>query len=95
MATNKVRLVLGIVLLAGIFYTAITDASKHSKRKKLKGGGFVPATPSATQAKWLDYEVGASIHFNMQTFTRNMSRGKTFYIYIFYQSINICYLHFC
>ncbi|KAJ7369612.1 hypothetical protein OS493_037562 [Desmophyllum pertusum] len=30
------------------------------------------AKPSATQAKYLDYEIGASIHFNMQTFNRNM-----------------------
>ena len=32
--------------------------------------------PSATQAKYLDYEIGASIHFNMQTFSRTMKPGK-------------------
>jgi len=31
--------------------------------------------PSATQAKYLDYEIGASIHFNMQTFNRSMRTG--------------------
>ena len=34
------------------------------------------AKPSATQAKYLDYEIGASIHFNMQTFNRNMKPGN-------------------
>ena len=34
------------------------------------------AKPSAAQAKYLDYEIGASIHFNMQTFNRSMKAGK-------------------
>ena len=33
------------------------------------------AKPSATQAKWLDYEMGAVIHFNMQTFDNFMKSG--------------------
>lgn len=33
------------------------------------------AKPSASQAKYLDYEIGASIHFNMQTFARYMKPG--------------------
>lgn len=36
---------------------------------------FKIAKPSITQAKWLDFEVGASIHFNMQTFDKSMKRG--------------------
>ena len=36
------------------------------------------AKPSAAQAKYLDYEIGASIHFNMQTFNRSMKAGKDF-----------------
>lgn len=39
-------------------------------RKKL-----AVAKPSATQAKWLDFELGSVIHFNMQTFDRQMSVG--------------------
>jgi len=73
MAAHKVRLVLGSLLLAGI----LAVNAKLAKIKK-KSKGFVPALPSSTQAKWLDYEVGASIHFNMQTFARNMSRGTAF-----------------
>ena len=34
------------------------------------------AKPSAAQAKFLDFEIGASIHFNMQTFSRTMKPGK-------------------
>ena len=34
------------------------------------------AKPSATQVKYLDYEIGASIHFNMQTFERSMGPGN-------------------
>ena len=33
------------------------------------------AKPGSTQVKYLDYEIGASIHFNMQTFDRNMKPG--------------------
>ncbi|XP_067053101.1 uncharacterized protein [Acropora muricata] len=33
------------------------------------------AKPSASQVKYLDYEIGASIHFNMQTFARTMRPG--------------------
>ncbi|XP_031569824.1 alpha-L-fucosidase 1-like [Actinia tenebrosa] len=36
---------------------------------------FKIAKPSKTQARWLDFEVGASIHFNMQTFNKYMKRG--------------------
>lgn len=32
--------------------------------------------PTETQARWLDYEVGAIVHFNMQTFDRSMQAGK-------------------
>lgn len=32
--------------------------------------------PTKTQARWLDYEVGAIVHFNMQTFDRSMRAGK-------------------
>ena len=34
------------------------------------------AKPSASQAKYLDYEIGASIHFNMQTFNGTMKSGE-------------------
>ncbi|CAH3017747.1 unnamed protein product [Porites evermanni] len=33
------------------------------------------AKPSVSQAKYLDYEIGASIHFNMQTFNGTMKSG--------------------
>lgn len=32
--------------------------------------------PTETQARWLDYEVGAIVHFNMQTFDGSMRAGK-------------------
>ena len=35
------------------------------------------AKPSALLAKYLDYEIGASIHFNMQTFNETMKPGKS------------------
>lgn len=38
--------------------------------------GFKVAKPTKTQAKWLDYEVGAIVHFNMQTFDRYMKPGR-------------------
>ena len=34
------------------------------------------AKPSVSQAKYLDYEIGASIHFNMQTFNGAMKPGE-------------------
>lgn len=37
---------------------------------------FKVAKPTKTQAKWLDYEVGAIVHFNMQTFDRYMKPGR-------------------
>ena len=37
---------------------------------------FEVPKPTKTQAKWLDYEVGAIVHFNMQTFDRYMKPGK-------------------
>ena len=37
---------------------------------------FSVAKPSETQARYLDYEIGASIHFNMQTFSGTMKPGK-------------------
>ena len=40
------------------------------------GGAFKVPKPTETQAKWLDYEVGAIVHFNMQTFNRYMKPGK-------------------
>ena len=39
--------------------------------------GFEVPKPTKTQAKWLDYEVGAIVHFNMQTFDRYMKPGKS------------------
>ena len=36
------------------------------------------AKPSATQAKWLDYEMGAVIHFNMQTFDKSGTYCRSF-----------------
>lgn len=36
---------------------------------------FKVPKPTKTQAKWLDYEVGAIVHFNMQTFNRYMKPG--------------------
>lgn len=39
---------------------------------------FTVPKPTKTQAKWLDYEVGAIVHFNMQTFNRYMKPGKKF-----------------
>ena len=36
--------------------------------------------PTKTQAKWLDYEVGAIVHFNMQTFDRYMRPGEALFI---------------
>ncbi|EDO44021.1 predicted protein, partial [Nematostella vectensis] len=41
----------------------------------LSSSAFDLAKPSAGQAKWLDHEVGAVIHFNMQTFNKSMSQG--------------------
>ena len=38
---------------------------------------FEVPKPTKTQAKWLDYEVGAIVHFNMQTFDRYMKPGKS------------------
>ena len=43
------------------------------------------AKPSAAQAKYLDYEIGASIHFNMQTFNRSMKAGKDFGIILLFE----------
>lgn len=37
---------------------------------------FKVPKPTKTQAKWLDYEVGAIVHFNMQTFNRYMKPGN-------------------
>lgn len=37
---------------------------------------FKVAKPTKTQAKWLDYEIGAIVHFNMQTFDRYMKPGR-------------------
>ena len=39
---------------------------------------FKVPKPTTTQAKWLDYEVGAIVHFNMQTFDRYMKPGRHF-----------------
>ena len=53
------------------------------------------AKPSSTQAKYLDYEIGASIHFNMQTFNRSMRTGKrtnqTFRSISFVSTLRACY----
>lgn len=38
---------------------------------------FEVPKPTKTQAKWLDYEVGAIVHFNMQTFDRYMKPGES------------------
>ena len=38
---------------------------------------FEVPKPTKTQAKWLDYEVGAIVHFNMQTFDRYMTPGES------------------
>ena len=43
---------------------------------RLARGVVSVAKPSATQVKYLDYEIGASIHFNMQTFDRSMGPGN-------------------
>ena len=40
------------------------------------------AKPSASQAELMDYELGASIHFNMQTFNRSMRPGKSTNVWI-------------
>ena len=48
------------------------------------------AKPSAAQAKYLDYEIGASIHFNMQTFNRSMKAGKDFGIILLLEKWYTC-----
>ena len=45
------------------------------------------AKPSAAQAKFLDFEIGASIHFNMQTFSRTMKPGELIWSYVLFPSI--------
>jgi hypothetical protein len=50
--------------------------TESSIGKSSVSASFKPAKPSAAQAQWLDFEVGASIHFNMQTFDKNMKRGR-------------------
>lgn len=42
---------------------------------------FKVPKPTKTQAKWLDYEVGAIVHFNMQTFDGYMKPGKSQHIW--------------
>lgn len=43
---------------------------------------FKVPMPTKTQAKWLDYEVGAIVHFNMQTFDGYMKPGKSQHIHL-------------
>ena len=43
---------------------------------------FEVPKPTKTQAKWLDYEVGAIVHFNMQTFDRFMKPGESQFVTI-------------
>ena len=50
---------------------------------------FSVPKPSNTQAKWLDYEIGAIVHFNMQTFSRFMKPGN--WLNSFYELV-ICSL---
>lgn len=45
------------------------------------------AKPSAAQAKFLDFEIGASIHFNMQTFSRTMKPGELIWSKVLFPSI--------
>lgn len=60
MVNLHILLVLGISLYA--YWMGIVSTFKVPK-------------PTKTQAKWLDYEVGAIVHFNMQTFNRYMKPG--------------------
>ena len=50
----------------------------HFYAEKVKA--FKVPKPTKTQAKWLDYEVGAIVHFNMQTFDRYMRPGEALFI---------------
>lgn len=61
MVNLHILLVLGISLYA--YWMVIVSTFKVPK-------------PTKTQAKWLDYEVGAIVHFNMQTFNRYMKPGN-------------------
>lgn len=67
--------------------------SSHGRHGSSKST-FKVAKPSITQARWLDYEVGASIHFNMQTFDKSMKRG-TLNNYSFIPSIFLASLFPC
>ena len=44
------------------------------------------AKPSEAQAKYLDFEIGASIHFNMQTFSGTMKPGKLIWSKVLFPS---------
>ena len=54
------------------FYFSTTSCSRFVK----SADAFEVPKPTETQARWLDYEVGAIVHFNMQTFDRTMRPGK-------------------
>ena len=58
-------------LLRVYFLTVLS----HSGVKRGADAFEIPK-PTETQAKWLDYEVGAIVHFNMQTYDRSMKAGK-------------------
>ncbi|XP_068755375.1 uncharacterized protein [Montipora capricornis] len=58
-------------LLRVYFLTVLS----HSGVKRGADAFDIPK-PTETQAKWLDYEVGAIVHFNMQTYDRSMKAGQ-------------------
>ena len=67
--------VLKCVALLYVVHLSLAHIQKKKKGKPSDLHASSIAKPSNTQARWLDFEVGASIHFNMQTFDKSMKSG--------------------
>lgn len=72
-ADQKNRIRRSMLNLLSLVCFSIMLCAVHSVESS---SGFKVPKPTKTQAKWLDYEVGAIVHFNMQTFDRYMKPGK-------------------